>query len=77
MLTIEILPQERVSRRRVANLVNRAHISTSTGRHISAAVLGAAVLKFCGAYFTPAEIEHARYVRTFADADVPFAGAAL
>jgi hypothetical protein len=53
----------------------RANVSTSTNRHIVAIHLGAAVYKFAGAYFTPGEVEQARYVRSFRDADVPFAGA--
>jgi hypothetical protein len=49
---------------------NRAFVSTSTNRHITAISLGAAVYKFAGAYFTPGEVEQARYVRSFADASL-------
>jgi hypothetical protein len=62
--------------RRVGVRPGRTRVSTSTGRHITGICLGAAVYKFAGAYFTGAEIEHARYLRSFSDADVLFAGAA-
>ncbi len=58
-------------RRLITDRCKRARVSSSTLRHITAIRLGAAVYKFAGAYFTGAAIEHALYVRSFAD-DVPF-----
>lgn len=70
------IPDFRFPRRCLVNRRKRAHISTSTNRHITGIRLDAAVYRFAGAYFSPAEVEFARYVRSFADADVPFAGVA-
>jgi hypothetical protein len=62
--------EDSIPRRLVVDRRKRAHISTSTSRHIAGIRLDAAVYKFAGAYFTGGEVERARYERSFADASL-------